>query len=519
MKKEINLCLTPKDASSDSLIKLNAAKQIGIKASEVTDTHVIRRSIDARTRNIYINLSVVVTWDEPATEHAPVHLEYPDVSNKDEVVIVGAGPAGLFAALRLIELGLKPIVIDRGDEISERKKKIATLCKDHVIDEDSNYCFGEGGAGTFSDGKLYTRSQKRGNPRKILEVFSFHGANPEILVESHPHIGTDKLPQIIKKIRQTILDSGGIIKFRTKVVNLILQGDEIKGVETAAGEQVMGKAVILATGHSARDIYEMLHRQGIQLEAKPFAMGIRVEHPQELIDSIQYHAQGPRNEYLPAASYSLVAQANGRGVYSFCMCPGGFIVPAATQSGEIVVNGMSSSGRNYKLANSGIVVETRLEDFPDYEKHGVMAGLRYQQALEKEAFESVNQGFTAPAQRLEDFLSNRVSSDLPKTSYIPGVASSPMHNWLPKHISSRLQLGFIEFGKKMRGYLTNEAIILGVESRTSTPVRIPRDSETFQHIVVKGLYPCGEGAGYAGGIVSSAIDGERCAEKIAGFKE
>ena len=517
MKKEINLYLTPKDASSDSLIKLNAAKVAGVKASEITGTQVVRRSIDARTKNIYINLSVVITWGEPASVPEPIQLEYPDVSNKEEVIIVGAGPAGLFAALRLIELGYRPIVLERGDDVGARKVKIATLCKAHEIDEDSNFCFGEGGAGTFSDGKLYTRSQKRGNPRKILEVLAFHGAHPEILVDSHPHIGTDKLPLVIKKIRQTILDSGGIVKFRTKVVDLIIQDNEIKGVETETKERIEGKAVVLATGHSARDIYELLHRKGIQLEAKPFAMGVRVEHPQELIDSIQYHTSGPRSEYLPAASYGIVAQADGRGVYSFCMCPGGFIVPAATQNGEIVVNGMSSSGRNYKLANSGIVVETKLEDLPGYDKHGVLAGLRYQQSLEKMAFENVRQGFTAPAQRLDDFVNNRLSSDLPASSYIPGVLSSPMHEWLPKHIGLRLQMGFAEFGRKMRGFVTNEALILGVESRTSTPVRMPRNLETFQHVGVKGLYPCGEGAGYAGGIVSSAIDGERCAEKIAGL--
>ena len=436
------------------------------------------------------------------------------VNDAPRIVIVGSGPAGLFAALRLIQLGYKPIILERGKEVSDRKRDIAKLNRESIVDEDSNYAFGEGGAGTFSDGKLYTRSTKRGDVRNVLNQLIFHGADANIGVDAHPHIGTNKLPRIIQKIRETILNFGGEFHFNQRVDDFIIEENKIIGVKAGANSY-QGEAVILGTGHSARGIYELMFEKDILLEAKAFAMGVRVEHPQSIIDSIQYHCE-VRDEYLPAAAYSLVSQVNGRGVYSFCMCPGGFIVPATTSPNETVVNGMSPSMRNSKYANSGMVVQINLEDLDDYKQFGVLAGLRFQQDLERMAFNNGGLGQAAPAQRLVDFVKGKVSRDLPPTSYHPGIVSSPIHAWLPQHIGPRLQQGFKDFEKKMKGYLTNEAVILGVESRTSSPIRIPRDKISLEHPQISGLYPAGEGAGYAGGIVSAAIDGQRIAEAIAG---
>ncbi|MCK5823139.1 MAG: NAD(P)/FAD-dependent oxidoreductase [Bacteroidales bacterium] len=514
MQKTINITLTPEQASEEKIYKPLVAKELKIKKSEISLIRVINRSIDARSRNIKVNLRLFVVFDEPAPKEEEINFKYQNVKNKTEIIIIGAGPAGLFAALRLIELGYKPIIFERGKQVSDRKNDIALLYKEQEVNPDSNYCYGEGGAGTFSDGKLFTRSKKRGNTQKILEVLKFHGANENILIDSHPHIGTDKLPKIIENIRETIINAGGEIHFNSRVTDFIIDDAQIKGVEINNDLKITAKAVILATGHSARDIYELLHKKNIQLQAKPFAMGVRIEHPQNLIDSIQYHCK-VRSEYLPAATYNVVRQVNNRGVYSFCMCPGGFIVPASTSPNEMVVNGMSSSARNSKFANSAMVVEIRLEDLKEYEQYGELAGLKFQQHVEKLAFNNGGNKLVAPAQRMADFVNKRISNSLPETSYIPGIISSPLHFWLPEVISKPLQEGFKQFGKSIRNFLTNEAVIIGVESRTSSPVRIPRDKETFQHPQIKGLFPCGEGAGYAGGIVSSAVDGEKCAEKIA----
>ncbi|MBC7125765.1 MAG: FAD-binding protein, partial [Bacteroidales bacterium] len=478
--------------------------------------YITRKSIDARKGKVLVNLGVrVFIGEEKIIDERPV-FNYTDVRNAMPVIIVGAGPAGLFAALRLIELGFKPIVIERGKSVSHRKRDIAMLNREHQLNPDSNYAFGEGGAGTFSDGKLYTRSKKRGDYKRILQALVDHGADPAILYEAHPHIGTNRLPGIITRIRETILQHGGEVLFSSRVTEIILDSDQAVGVKLTDGQRINGKAVILATGHSARDIYHMLHNQSIALEAKPFAMGVRVEHPQALIDAIQYHGI-PRSEYLPAAAYSLVHQVEGRGVYSFCMCPGGFIVPAATGIDEVVVNGMSPSNRNSRWANSGIVVEIRLDDLADYAQHGIFAGLEFQAELERLAKQHGGYGVQAPAQRLVDFVEGRFSSNLPACSYHPGLNSSEMHLWLPEHIGFRLREGFKAFGKKMKGFLTNDAVILGVESRTSSPIRIPRDPETLQHIQVKGLFPSGEGAGYAGGIVSSALDGSIVADAVSRY--
>ncbi len=512
MQKVINLSISPKKASDEKYYKVDAAEFLNIKVEEITGIEVLKRSIDARGKFVKINLQLEVWWDETYTEEE-FHLKLKNVSDKPEVIIVGAGPAGLFAALKLIEKGLKPVIFERGKDVSARKKDIQALNTNKAVNPDSNYCFGEGGAGTFSDGKLYTRSKKRGDVKRILDILKYHGAKKDILSDAHPHIGTNKLPGIIVKIRETIKDAGGEIHFNSRVEDLIIEEDTIKGIVTQYGDKVLGKAVILATGHSAKDIFEILHRKKILIEAKPFAMGVRVEHPQDLIDSIQYTCK-IRSDYLPAAAYNLVSQVKGRGVWSFCMCPGGFIVPAVTAPNEIVVNGMSPSGRNSKFANSGMVVEIRIEDFPEYEKHGVLAGLYFQQSLEQTAYLNGGNGLIAPAQRLHDFVNGKLSPVLPETSYHPGILSSPLHFWMPEHISKRLREGFKIFGKRMRGYLTNEAVVLGVESRTSSPVRIPRDKETLQHPQIKNLYPCGEGAGYSGGIISSAVDGERCAGMI-----
>ncbi|HKK41932.1 MAG TPA: FAD-dependent oxidoreductase, partial [Bacteroidales bacterium] len=438
------------------------------------------------------------------------------VSKEKEVIIVGAGPAGLFAALRFIEMGIRPVILERGRDVSSRKKDIARISREHIVDPDSNYCFGEGGAGTYSDGKLYTRSKKRGDNTRVLELLCYHGANPNILYEAHPHLGTDKLPGIISGIRKSIVEAGGIFLLDKKVTDILIEGKAVTGVATSDNEIFRSRFVILATGHSARDIYNICRSRSIDMEMKPFAMGVRVEHPQGLIDRIQYHG-ADRGKYLPAASYNLVRQVDGRGVYSFCMCPGGFIVPSATAREEVVVNGMSPSGRNSPYANSGIVVEIRPGDLQAYSKAGVFAGINYQEDIEHMAW--VHGGMTqkAPAQRLADFVSGKASSTLPRLSYFPVATPSSLHEWLPQSIRERLREGFSQFGKMMHGFLTNEAVILGVESRTSSPLRIPRDENTMEHISVKGLYPCGEGSGYAGGIVSSAVDGTRSAEAIAGL--
>lgn len=513
MPVEISIELSPDQAADDSQIRKAIAQSQNIKVDKVGEYKIIRKSIDARKQKIRVNLGIRYYGSEAIFDpDAPV-FTYKDVRNSKPVVIVGAGPAGLFAALRLIELGIRPIVVERGKPVSDRKRDIALLSREHLLNPDSNYAYGEGGAGTFSDGKLFTRSKKRGDIKRILYSFYNHGADESILYEAHPHIGTNKLPGVITKIRETIVGCGGEFLFNSRVASILLKDDVAVGVKLFDGQTINGHAVILAAGHSAKDIYRTLDAQNILIEAKPFAMGVRVEHPQVLIDTIQYHG-AKRDQLLPAAAYSLVHQVEGRGVYSFCMCPGGFIVPAATSQGEVVVNGMSPSQRNSVWANSGIVVEVRLEDLQSYSKFGVFAGLEYQNDLEKLASQNGTFGVKAPAQRLVDFVNGKFSSTLPSCSYHPGVNSSSINEWLPKGISYRLQEGFKAFGNKMKGFLTNEAIILGVESRTSSPIRIPRNPETLQHVQIKGLFPAGEGAGYAGGIVSSAVDGERCAESV-----
>ncbi|MCT4602031.1 MAG: FAD-binding protein [Marinifilum sp.] len=512
MITEIDIVLNPKQASDESFYKPVLAQKLKVKVGRINGIQILRKSIDARRRDIKINMKFRVAVDEKLPIAEDLSFNYRDVTGKKRVVVVGAGPAGLFAALRLIELGYCPIVLERGKSVQDRKKDLGQLHRSGKIDPDSNYSFGEGGAGTFSDGKLYTRSKKRGNLKKILNVLHFHGAQDEILYEAHPHIGTDVLPKVIVNIRKSIIAAGGEVHFSCKVTDYLLHENKITGVITEKNGTFNGEAVILATGHSARDVYRKLNDSHIDIEAKSFAMGVRIEHPQNLIDQIQYHNPNGRGKYLPAASYSFVQQVEGRGVYSFCMCPGGVIVPAATGDNQQVVNGMSSSGRNTAFANSGMAVEIRTEDLSGYEEFGPLAGLHFQEDLEAKAFVEGGENLTAPAQRMVDFVEGRKSENLPKTSYHPGVISSAMHNWLPKHISYRLQEGFKAFGRKSRGFLTNKAVVLGVESRTSSPIRIPRDRETFQHSKIEGLFPCGEGAGYAGGIVSAAMDGEQCAE-------
>ena len=514
MIKQLNISLSPKAASIAELYKQEIAQKLNIQAAEITHLNIIRRSIDARGRSVRINLGVEVYIGEKPEPNNQIAFDYQNVTSKPEVVIVGAGPAGLFAALRLIELGIKPIIVERGKDVSHRKSDIAAIHRNEGVNPDSNYGYGEGGAGTFSDGKLYTRSKKRGDISKILKVLFHHGAQPDILIDAHPHIGTNVLPKVIKRIRTTILDAGGEVHFNSRVVNFIIDNSRAVGVETQNGQKHKGKAVILATGHSARDIYKLLRNQGIHLEAKNFAVGVRVEHPQELIDTIQYH-RPRRGEYLPPAAYSFAEQVDGRGVYSFCMCPGGVIVPASTSNDEMVVNGMSPSHRGGEFANSGIVVEVHTEDLRQYAHLREMAGLKFQEDLEKMSYKMAGNSHMAPAQRLNDFIQGISSSSLPKTSYHPGIGSSDLHKWLPSMVGTRLQQGFKRMESKARGFVTNDAIILGVESRTSSPIRIPRDNDTFEHVKMKGLYPCGEGAGYSGGIVSSAIDGERCAELVA----
>jgi len=514
LKKEININVTPACASSEHSCKEEVSKVLSVSVNDITALRIIRRSVDARSRDIKINLGIEVYIGEKPLGTGHIKFEYNDVSKKPEVIIVGAGPAGLFAALRLIELGVKPIIFERGKDVSARKYDIAAIHRNEAINPDSNYGFGEGGAGTFSDGKLYTRSKKRGDITKILEVFFFHGAQEEILIDAHPHIGTNVLPKVIKNIRGSILQAGGEMHFNSRVSSLIIENGEIEGIKLLDGSSRYAKAVILATGHSARDVYQMLHNQGILLEAKNFAVGVRVEHPQELIDSIQYK-RPTRGHFLPPATYTYTEQVNGRGVYSFCMCPGGIIVPAATSDEQLVVNGMSPSNRGGHLANSGIVVEIKSDDLKQYSNYREFSGLKFQEEIERKCFDMAGRSQFAPAQRLVDFVENRKSSDLPETSYHPGIISSELHNWLPVFIRERLQIGFQQIGRKAKGFLTNDAVILGVESRTSSPVRIPRTNDTLEHVNVKKLFPCGEGAGYSGGIVSSAVDGERCAEMAA----
>lgn len=516
MKKELLLRLPPREATSLSAIKEACAREMTINVGSISSVRILKRSIDARQRNIFVNLKICVYInEEPETLQYTV-VEYRDVSNCQQVIVVGAGPGGLFAALRLIEHGLRPIVVERGKNVRDRKVDLANITKTHKVNPESNYCFGEGGAGAYSDGKLYTRSKKRGSVDKILNVLCQHGASTDILIDAHPHIGTDRLPRVIEAMRNTIINSGGEVHFKTKMTSLIIQGDEVKGINainlSTNEETEFHGSVILATGHSARDVYQHLYDSGIEIEPKGLAVGVRLEHPSRLIDQIQYHNREGRGEYLPAAEYSFVTQVDGRGVYSFCMCPGGFVIPAATGDRQIVVNGMSPANRGTRWSNSGMVVELRPEDV---EGTNPLRMMHYQERLEELCWQQGNMRQTAPAQRMTDFVDKRVSYDLPESSYAPGIISSPIHFWLPDFISNRLREGFRKFGQQSRGFLTNEACIIAVESRTSSPIRILRDRDTMMHIRLHCLFPCGEGAGYAGGIVSAAIDGERCADMLA----
>lgn len=515
MPQELNLQVSPEIAANESLLYDYVAKTVRVSTKLVQKVVVLKRSIDARQKAIKINLKVSVYLIDEQFEPSKIELpDYQNVSNQQEVIVVGAGPAGLFAALQLIELGFKPIVIERGKDVRGRRRDLKAINRDHIVNEDSNYCFGEGGAGTYSDGKLYTRSKKRGDVDRILRLLVAFGASDDILVEAHPHIGTNKLPQIIQDIREKIIECGGKVLFDTRVTDFLVKSDEIQGVVIQNGDVISANKVILATGHSARDIFELLDRKKILIEAKPFALGVRAEHPQELIDRIQYSCDF-RGEFLPPSPYSIVKQVNGRGMYSFCMCPGGVIAPCATSPGEVVTNGWSPSKRDQATANSGIVVELKLEDFKPFAKFGALAGMEFQKAIEQKAWHLAGQTQKVPAQRMVDFTQNKVSADIPKTSYVPGTTSVEMGQVFPGFLSQIMREGFKEFGKTMRGYLTNDAILHAPESRTSSPVRIPRDNETLEHLKIKGLYPCGEGAGYAGGIISAAIDGEKCALKIA----
>ena len=510
MVTEYDIRVLPKVASKESYLKDFISKEKGIAVNKINAVQILRRSIDARSRTVFMQLKVRVFVGENPTPVTLINNNYHDVSKCKQAVVVGAGPAGLFAALRLIELGIKPIVLERGKDVHARRVDIAQISRQHKVDPESNYSFGEGGAGAYSDGKLYTRSKKKGDVNRILQIFCIHGANPNILVDVHPHIGTDKLPKVIEAMRERIKNCGGEVHFMTRVDKLLMADSKVTGVETADG-QIFNGPVILATGHSARDVYRMLDENKIEIEAKGIAVGVRLEHPQHLIDCIQYHSPKGRGEYLPPAEYSFVTQADGRGVYSFCMCPGGFVVPAATGPNQVVVNGMSPSNRGSKWSNSGMVVEIRPEDLSGSDVFNVM---RFQEEMEQTAYINGGASQVAPAQRMQDFVNRRISFDLPETSYVPGIISSPLHFLLPTEVSKRLRQGFMQFGKSAKGFLTNEATLIGVETRTSSPVRIVRNPETLQHITVEGLYPCGEGAGYAGGIVSAAIDGERCAEKL-----
>ena len=514
MPQELLLQVTPEIAVNNQLIKEQVAKLICVAVADINHISILKRSIDARQKAIKFNLKVVIYFQEDDFVEQKIQLpEYKNVSNSQEVIVVGAGPAGLFAALQLIELGLKPIVIERGKDVRGRRRDLKAINLDHMVNEDSNYCFGEGGAGTYSDGKLYTRSKKRGDVTRILELLVGFGASDDILIEAHPHIGTNKLPKIIQDIREKIIEMGGLVLFETRLTDILIKNSEIQGIVTQSGDTILANKIILATGHSARDIFELLDRKKVFIEAKPFALGVRAEHPQSLIDSIQYSCDY-RGELLPPAPYSIVKQVGGRGMYSFCMCPGGVIAPCATSPGEVVTNGWSPSKRDQATANSGIVIELKLEDFAPFAKFGALAGLEFQKSIEQKAWHLAGESQKVPAQRMVDFTKNIVSSDIPKTSYVPGTTSVEMGQVFPGFLSQILREGFSEFGKSMKGYLTNEAILHAPESRTSSPVRIPRDSISLEHIQIKGLYPCGEGAGYAGGIISAAIDGEKCAIKI-----
>ena len=511
MTNEYQIRVLPEVAAQEDRLKGWLADEYGFDATTICVVRILKRSIDARQRQIFVNLKVRVYVNEQPHDDDFVRTEYPNVEGKSQVIVVGAGPGGLFAALRLIELGLRPIVLERGKDVHERKKDLADITKKQKVDPESNYCFGEGGAGAYSDGKLYTRSKKRGDTDKILNVFCQHGASTAILADAHPHIGTDKLPMVIEAMRNTIIRSGGEVHFQTKMTQLILEGNKVIGC--VADKEYYGP-VILATGHSARDVYRYLSEAAIEMEAKGIAVGVRLEHPSELIDQIQYHSKYGRGRWLPAAEYSFVTQIDGRGVYSFCMCPGGFVIPAATDKEQIVVNGMSPSNRGTAWSNSGMVVELRPEDVTGDD---VLKVMHFQEELERMCWQQGNMRQTAPAQRMSDFVNNRLSYDLPKSSYAPGLISSPLHFWMPKTISKRLQEGFKVFGRHAHGFLTNEATLIAVETRTSSPVRIVRNRDTLQHVRVQGLFPCGEGAGYAGGIVSAGVDGERCAETAAQY--
>ncbi|MFC4478188.1 NAD(P)/FAD-dependent oxidoreductase [Flavobacterium chungangensis] len=515
MPKELLLQVTPEIAANESLLKDYLSKQIKVSAQEIQHVSILKRSIDARQKAIKINLKVLIYLKGEPFQETKIELPiYKDVSNAQEVIVVGAGPAGLFAALQLIELGLKPIVLERGKDVRGRRRDLKAINREHIVNEDSNYCFGEGGAGTYSDGKLYTRSKKRGDVTRILELLVAFGASEDILVEAHPHIGTNKLPKIIEDIRNKIREFGGQVLFETRVDDILVKNNEVEGIVTQNGDKIHANKLILATGHSARDIFELLDKKKILIEAKPFALGVRAEHAQELIDSIQYSCDF-RGEHLPPAPYSIVKQVNGRGMYSFCMCPGGVIAPCATSPGEVVTNGWSPSKRDQSTANSGIVVELKLEDFKPFAKFGALAGMEFQKSIEQKAWHLAGQTQKVPAQRMIDFTQSKVSADIPKTSYVPGTTSVELGQVFPGFLTQIMRQGFQDFGKSMRGYLTNEAILHAPESRTSSPVRIPRDPMTLEHLQIKGLYPCGEGAGYAGGIISAAIDGEKCALMIA----
>lgn len=523
MIQEYQIRILPEQAANEEGIKRYLAKEKGLDARTLNKVRVLKRSIDARQRTIFVNLKVRAYINEMPQDDQYVHTEYPDVSSRPRVIVVGEGPGGLFASLRLIELGYRPVVLERGKDVRERKKDLSNITKTQKVDSESNYCFGEGGAGAYSDGKLYTRSKKRGSVDKILNVFCQHGANTNILADAHPHIGTDKLPRVIENMRNTIINCGGEVHFQTKMTRFILEGDRVIGVEavnlvTGAEENYRGP-VILATGHSARDVYRYLASSKIEIEAKGIAVGVRLEHPSQLIDQIQYHNKNGRGKYLPAAEYSFVTQVDGRGVYSFCMCPGGFVIPAATGPEQLVVNGMSPSNRGTAWSNSGMVVETHPEDVVQSEEElkDPLSMMYFQERVEKLCWQQANMKQTAPAQRMADFVNNRLSYDLPKSSYAPGIISSPLHFWMPSFVSKRLQEGFKTFGKNAHGFHTNEATLIAMETRTSSPVRIVRDRDTLMHVRIQGLFPCGEGAGYAGGIVSAGVDGERCAEMCAEY--
>ena len=547
MIQEYQLRILPEIAANEQKLKEYLSKEKGLNLRDITATRILKRSIDARQRTIFVNLKVRAYIREMPKDDEYEHTIYNKVEGKPQVIVVGAGPGGLFAALRLIELGLRPVVIERGKDVRERKKDLAQISREHTVDPESNYSFGEGGAGAYSDGKLYTRSKKRGNVDKILNVFCQHGASTSILVDAHPHIGTDKLPRVIENMRNTIIECGGEVHFQTRMDALIIENDEVKGIETNTRKTFLGP-VILATGHSARDVYRWLAANHVAIEAKGIAVGVRLEHPAMLIDQIQYHNKNGRGKYLPAAEYSFVTQAEGRGVYSFCMCPGGFIVPAASGPEQVVVNGMSPANRGSRWSNSGMVVEIQPEDLGNEElkmrnkelaaqqdeqlmalnpnlkssqlseiNSQLLSVLHFQEEWERQCWLQGGRRQTAPAQRMLDFTRKKLSYDLPESSYSPGLISSPLHFWMPSFISKRLSLGFQQFGRSSHGFLTNEAVMIGVETRTSSPVRIIRDKDTLQHVTVRGLFPCGEGAGYAGGIVSAGVDGERCAEAAANY--